>query len=202
VQLPGRENRFVEPAFTRLASIVEALNSALGPELNRPFAFFGHSMGALVGYELARKLESEGRAGPVCLMISAHRAPQFPSRHAPFHILPEGEFISQLAGLGGISKELLANPEMLSLVLPTLRADLTVCETYTWTAEPKLKCPIFAYGGLEDRAVTKDDLAGWQSQTSGDFALKQFPGGHFFLHASQSMLLDQIGQDLQKYRTT
>ncbi len=199
VQLPGRENRFLEPPLTELASITKNLSAVFRSGSERPYAFFGHSMGALIAYELARKLSRQAAPGPVCLIVSGHRAPHLPARHAPFHLLPDSQFVEKLAALGGIPKALLDNPEMLSLVLPGLRADLTVCETYTWEPVPVLSCPIIAHGGLADEVVFSEDRELWKLHTKGEFAHRQFPGGHFFLHTAQPLVLDQIALDLQQF---
>jgi medium-chain acyl-[acyl-carrier-protein] hydrolase len=196
VQLPGREARFREPAFTRLAPLVEALAGALRPYLDRPFAFFGHSMGALVAFELARRLRRGTGLQPVCLFASGCGAPQARDTETPIHTLPAAEFREELRRLDGTPREVLDNEELMDLLLPTLRADFALCETYTYTAGPPLDCPLNALGGLGDDTVSRRELAAWREQTTGPFRLRMLPGNHFFLHAAQRPLLQALTQEL------
>jgi medium-chain acyl-[acyl-carrier-protein] hydrolase len=187
VQLPGRENRLMEPSFTRLSSLVQALAQALFPYLDIPFAFFGHSMGALIGFELARELRRQNRPGPRHLFVSAHRAPQIPPRCPPIHQLAEAAFKVELDGLHGTPQEVLQSAELMQLLLPLLRADFAVSETYTYSPEAPLNCSISAYGGLQDK---------WRDQTDHSFTLRMLPGNHFFVHNTQALLLQAVSQDL------
>lgn len=196
VQLPGREGRFRQPPFNRLLPLVEALAEGLGPWLDRPFAFFGHSMGALVSFELARELRRRGRPGPSCLVVSGHGAPQLPPRTPPLRDLPDDEFLAKLSALGGLPDEAFRHAELLSLLLPVLRADFTACETYVCPEESPLACPISAYGGLEEHHTPREDLEAWNLHTTGRFRVRQFPGGHFFLHSAGSLVLDMLAHDL------
>jgi medium-chain acyl-[acyl-carrier-protein] hydrolase len=198
VQLPGRESRFREPAFTRLSALIEGLTDALRPFLDRPFAFFGHSMGAVVGFELTRELRRRGGPAPRCLLVSARGAPQLPPRRAPLHSLSDDELVERLTAIGGVPPEVLAHRELLSLVLPALRADVQVSDTYRCVPEAPLTCPVRAYGGQEDADVTREDLQAWQEQTTGRFDLQMFPGGHFFLHTAETLLLARVAEDLRE----
>lgn len=189
VQLPGRESRLAEAPFTRLEPLVRALAAALLPHLTRPFAFFGHSMGALVSFELARRLRRQYGLSPVRLCVSGHSAPQLPDRDPPLHALPEAELLRQLRQLNGTPEAVLAHAELRALVLPVLRADLAVCETYVYRAGRPLDCPISACGGLEDAFVSREQLAGWRAQTGSSFSLHLFPGDHFFLNTARPLLV-------------
>jgi surfactin synthase thioesterase subunit/acyl carrier protein len=197
VQFPGRGTRLMETPFTQLEPLVQALAHALVPLLDKPFAFFGHSLGALVGFELARQLRRQSGVQPVRLFVSADRAPQLPHRNRPIHVLPEGEFLVELCCLNGIPEKVLEEVEIMQTMLPVLRADLAVCETYVYSTEPPLNCPISTFGGLQDRRVSRGDLEAWRNQTSASFSLRMFPGDHFFWHTTQPLLLQVLSQDLR-----
>jgi len=196
IELPGRGFRLAEAAFTSLDPLVRAIADALRPHLDKPFAFFGHSMGGLVSFEVARVLRTNQGLNPVHLFVSAHRAPQLPDPDPPIHNLPEPEFLDELRHLEGTPEEVLDNPELMQLLLPTLRADFTIVETYAYTADLPLDCPITVFGGLQDQEVSYDELNAWQEQTNEAFSLQMLPGNNFFLHSAQSLLLNLLSQDL------
>jgi len=197
VQLPGRGTRLIETPFTQLTPLVQALAQALVPLLDKPFAFFGHSLGALVGFELARQLRRQSGVRPVRLFISADRAPQIPHQDRPIHELPEGELLVELRRLNGIPGKVLEDVELMQIMLPVLRADLAVYETYVYSTEPPLNCPISTFGGLQDHRVSRGDLEAWRDQTSVSFSLRMFPGDHFFWHTTQPLLLQVLSQELR-----
>ena len=197
VQLPGRGTRLMETPFTQPASLVQALAQALVPLLDKPFAFFGHSLGALVGFELARQLRRQTGVQPVRLFVSADRAPQVSHRDRPIHALPEGEFLVELRRLNGIPGKVLEEAELMQMILPILRADFAVYETYIYATEPPLNCPISTFGGLRDHRVSRGDLEAWRDQTSGSFSLRMFPGDHFFWNTTQPLLLQILSQELR-----
>jgi medium-chain acyl-[acyl-carrier-protein] hydrolase len=197
VQLPGRGTRLMEPPFIRLSPLIQALSQALFPLLNKPFAFFGHSLGALVSFELARQLRREYAVQPVRLFISADRAPQIPNRDPLIHSLPEEEFLVELCRLNGTPRKVLEDEELRQIMLPLLRADFAVYETYGYSTEPPLNCPISAFGGLQDHRVSRGDLESWRDQTSVSFSLRMFPGDHFFLNTTQPPLLGTLSQELR-----
>lgn len=196
VQFPGRETRLAEPPFTRLAPLVQAAAQALLPYLDRPFAFFGHSLGALVSFELVRHLRRQRGPGPVHLFVSGHDAPQIPDCNPPIHNLPEPEFVEKLRRLNGMSEEVLENAELMQLLLPILRADFAVCETYRYEADRPLDCPISAFGGLQDAYVSRENLEAWRAQTDNSFSLRLFPGDHFYLNTDRSLLLRVLAREL------
>ena len=182
LQLPGRESRMFEPAFDRLSPLGGALAEVLPPLLDRPFAFFGHSMGALIAFELARELRRRDLPAPAHLFASCARAPQLPRAAEPVHHLPEAAFLEGVSRrYGALPAALLQNAEMLQLFLPTLRADFALLETYSYENEPPLDCPITAVAALEDQTVTREDAAAWAMQTSSRFDLWTYPGNHFYL---------------------
>lgn len=198
IQIPGRENRLREPAFTQLELLVQALVPVLYPYLSIPFAFFGHSMGALISFELARQLRIQCGRSPVHLFVSGHRAPQIPDFAPPIHQLPDVAFIEQLRRLNGTPESVLQNPELMQLILPILRADFTLCEKYVYSSAKPLNCPISAFGGLQDCKVNCEDIATWREQTSSSFTLRMFPGNHFFLQNVRVPLLQAVSVDLMR----
>jgi medium-chain acyl-[acyl-carrier-protein] hydrolase len=197
VQFPGRGTRLMETPFTQISPLIEALTQALVPLLNKPFAFFGHSLGALVGFELTRQLRRQSGVQPVRLFVSADRAPQLPQRDRPIHALPEEEFLEELRRLNGSPGKVLEDVELMQIMLPILRADFAVYETYGYATEPPLNCPISAFGGLHDHRVSRGDLEAWSGQTSVSFSLRMFPGDHFFLNTPQPLLLPMLSQELR-----
>ena len=198
-QLPGREVRLKEPGFTRLNPLVLALADAIEPYLDLPFAFFGHSMGTLISFELARELRRRHKLLPTNLFVSAHVAPQITHRSTPIHDLPEPEFIEQIRRLNGTPKEVFEQKELLRLMIPLMRADFELCQTYTYSPEPPLDCPITVFGGLDDHETPQSDREAWRVQTTAAFKQYTLPGDHFFLHSSQPFILQVISQALRAF---
>jgi medium-chain acyl-[acyl-carrier-protein] hydrolase len=197
VQLPGREGRLREEPFTRPEPLIQALAEALAPLWDDlPFAFFGHSMGAMLSFELARELRRRGLALPVHLFASGRRAPQQAPREEDIHDLPEPEFIAKLRELNGTPDEVLRHAELMRLLVPLLRADFAVNETYHFVEEPPFELGISAFGGLADAEVTREDLAAWQQHTRGRFRLRMLPGDHFFLLSARDLILEALARDL------
>jgi medium-chain acyl-[acyl-carrier-protein] hydrolase len=197
IQFPGRGTRLMEPPFSQLPPLIEALAEALLPLLDKPFALFGHSLGSLVSFELARELRTKHQARPVRLFVSAGPAPQIPHRGLPIHDLPEKELSAKLLRLNGTPGELLDHKEFMDIVFPSLRADFALYETYRYSSGPPLNCPISTYGGLNDQEVKHNDLEAWRDQTSVSFSIRMFPGDHFFLKTTQSSLLRALSRDLR-----
>lgn len=185
-----------EVPFTQLVPLVEAIVQSLLPYLDKPFAFFGHSMGGLTSFEVARFLRCAYARSPVHLFVSGRRAPQIPNSGALIHTLPDAEFLEELRHLNGTPEAVLANEELMQLLLPTLRADFAVLETYTYQPESPLDYPITAFGGLQDPDVSCEMLEAWKEQTSVAFSLHMFLGDHFFIHTAQSLLLQSLNQSL------
>jgi medium-chain acyl-[acyl-carrier-protein] hydrolase len=153
-------------------------------------------MGALIGFELARALRQHAGPFPVHLFVSSYHAPQRAAPNPAIHAWPNAEFIEALQQLNGTSAEVLENPELMELMLPVLRADFALCETYTYRAEKPLACPISAFGGVHDGAIKPDDLEAWQEQTSGGFSLRLFPGDHFYIQRTCAVLIQTVLRDL------
>lgn len=196
IQFPGRGSQLRQPAFTRLSAMLDFLYQGIVPLLDKPFAFFGHSMGALICFELARHLGVQQSLEPLGLFLSGRGAPTIKSDEPITFDLPEDEFISELRRLNGTPREVLEHPELLQLMLPILRADFELCQTYSFTSTARLNCPIFVYGGLQDEEVPRENLEAWRDQTTSALTVRMFPGDHFFLHASQSLLLRSLSSDL------
>lgn len=163
-----------------------------------PMVFFGHSMGAIIAFELARYLRKERNVNVVHLFVSGRRAPQIAPDELMTHNLPEPEFLETLRTLNGTPKEVFEHPELLELMIPLLRADFAVCQTYDYAHEPPLDCPITAFGGLNDGDVTRAQLEAWRKQTASSFSLRMLPGDHFFINSAQPLLFELMSQDLAR----
>lgn len=196
VALPGRGGRMREPPLTRISEVVAHLTDAITPYMDKPSAFFGHSMGALTAFELARALRREVGVGPNRLLVSGCRAPHLPDPDPPQYDLPEPEFIEYLRGLHGTPKEVLEQRELMELMMPLLRADFEAVSTYAYEEGPPLGCPVSAYGGLQDPMVSREQIAEWGEHTTAGFALRMFDGNHFFIHQSAPLLLGTVGREL------
>lgn len=195
-QPPGRERRLSEPAFTRVAPLIDALAEVIRPLLDLPFVLLGHSLGGRVAYELARRLREVGGPQPLHLIATGCRALHMPSPDPPIHALPEDEFIQELRRLGGTPHEVLENAELMQLMLPLLRADFELVETYTFEPGKPLDCPISAIGGREDAEVPREAVEGWGELTRGPFRACILEGDHFFLHDHRRELLQEVRHDL------
>jgi medium-chain acyl-[acyl-carrier-protein] hydrolase len=201
VQPPGREERLSEKPFTNLAPLVAELGEILRPYLDRPFAFFGHSMGALISFELARYLRRLNQLMPAYLLISGRPAPQIPQTDPPTFDLPDPEFIEELRQIQGTPESVLQNLELMALFLPLLRADFELCQTYHYNHELPLDCPFFVFGGLADSDISQESLVSWRTQTTRPIQLQMFPGDHFFILNAQQSVLHIISQQLSQLIT-
>ena len=196
IQMPGRGQRINEPCHTSMAGLLRDLQAAMASELHRPFVFFGHSLGALVCFELARLLRSQRMPGPLHLFVSGRRAPQVPIINRRLYELPDAELLIELQRLKGTPREVLNDTELMRLTLPSLRADFKLHETYSYVAEPALGIPITAFGGAWDDCVSDEQLRAWQAQTTASFRYALFPSGHFFLNDCRSLLLQEVSHFL------
>ena len=194
LQLPGRGRRVREGSFTRMEPLVEAAGEAVVPLLDRPYAIFGQSLGALMGFELARILARKGYP-PKHLFVSACSAPHLHAPDPHIHALPDVEFLAALQQFNGTPQEILEHEELMRQLIPTFRADFAVSETYRFIGGP-VSCPITALGGSEDRIVPAESLAAWGQHTVGAFDRVMYPGGHFYLQANQGLLLQRVGLEL------
>lgn len=198
VQLPGHGGRLREPPFTNLEALVGILSQGLTSQFDRPFAFFGHSMGAIIAFELARALEKEVQSRLLHLFVSGRQAPQFPDVELPSYNLPEPQFIEKLRLLNGTPREVFDQPELMQIMIPVLRADFELVQTYRFSPSLPLGCPITAFGGLEDTDVTEESLRGWREHTTASFRSRMFEGDHFFLQTAQPALLRALSIELHQ----
>ncbi len=197
VQPPGRETRLREPPFTRITPLVQAAADGLLPYLDKPFAFFGHSVGALIAFELARYLRRQCDLLPVHLFFSGRGAPHVPDPDPPAHNRTDAEFIEEVRRYNGTPDEVFENPELLALFIPILRADFAINETYTYVEQRPFSCPITAFGGAQDYKRHGIDLEEWSVHTTARFSAHMFSGDHFFLHSERRQLLGMISADLR-----
>lgn len=195
VQLPGRGFRVSEPLLVNLVETVRQIGKAVVERLDKPFAFFGHSMGALLAFELARLLRREWGITPQQLIVSGRMAPQIADPDPPTYDLPEREFFEDLQRRNGTPTEVFQHSELMKVILPILRADFKICQTYVYVEEPPLICPITVLGGLTDE-VTREELERWKAQTTGRFRLHMLPGDHFFINTQMEQVLSLVMSQL------
>jgi medium-chain acyl-[acyl-carrier-protein] hydrolase len=196
VLLPGREGRLDEPPFRHIADLVDPLCAALEPALDQPCALFGHSMGAVVAYEVARRCSASGAPAPSCLIVSGRKAPGLPASHRRLSALPDDEFVAEVARLNGIPREVLGEPELLAMMLPALRADYELAETYEPLPGSHLSCPVVAYMSTSDTEVEYAEMLAWRKVTTGAFSVRVFRGDHFYLKGGRPDVLNAVREDL------
>jgi medium-chain acyl-[acyl-carrier-protein] hydrolase len=197
VHLPGREQRYRETSLTSMAELVDSLITAMLPHLNQPFAFFGHSMGAVFASEVTRALADSNRPLPQYLLVSGRRPPRMHGTESSIHALPDAQFISEInRRYQGIPAEILQQPDLMALFLPALRADLTALETHRPLPRPPLSCPIVVFGGADDPLTPREHLEAWRSETSAACEVHVYPGDHFYLNAQRPRLLSQVAATL------
>jgi surfactin synthase thioesterase subunit len=197
VQLPGRENRLGERAIDNTQALVTAMLAGIRPYLDRPFVIFGHSMGALLAFELTRELRRVGLSQPRHLFLSAHRAPHLPGELPHVHSLSRPDFIAELRRLEGTPEEVLEHEELMQIAEPILRADFKLCETYEYTPGEPLDIPLSVFGGADDLKVHEKVLEPWREHTRASMRLRIFPGGHLFLQQARAELVSAILEDLR-----
>lgn len=198
VQLPGREDRLDEPLLHSMELVTAPLADALPPLLDKPFAFFGHSTGAVICFELARVLRQRALRQPRLLIASSQNAPRVKPAVLR-HRLADSEFIEVIRGCNGTPDVVLRNPALLELLLPRIRADGAVYETYRYERQAPLDCRIVVFHGFEDKLVDSAGLAGWEAETRHSFHCYGFPGGHFFLHEAEETLAAHINHELEPF---
>lgn len=196
-QLPGRERRRDEPSILEAEELLGHLTKAIARFEDRPAAFYGHSMGALVAFEMARRWREIAGAPPAHLFAAARRAPQVDFPRDPIHHLADDDFLWHLENRwGALPAAVRKNADLLHYFLPVIRADITLLETYHYRHDAALSCPITVYGGQSDPSTTRRDLEAWREQTAADFDLRIFAGDHFFPQALRAQLLDDIARRL------
>jgi medium-chain acyl-[acyl-carrier-protein] hydrolase len=193
VQLPGRGTRLGEQPFGSLEHLVPELAKNIIGCLDRPFAFYGHSLGALIAFETVRALRRMGSSPPRALFVGACQAPQLQCPYPPMHQLAEAEFIDEVQRrYNGVPRQIVEDLELRALLIPTLRADIQIFETYRYSIEKPLSCPIVAFGGTRDQLVGISGLRAWSEHSTNSFRLEMIDGDHFFLNSAREDLLDGI----------
>ncbi|WP_408994765.1 thioesterase II family protein [Streptomyces sp. 1268] len=194
VQYPGRQDRLQEPCITDISTLADQLTDELERWAHRPLTFFGHSMGATVAFEVARRLESRGvlLSG---LFVSGRRAPSR-QREEHVHLRDDQGLIEELRRLSGTDSELLADEAVLAMVLPAMRGDYRAIETYRYRPGPPLNCPVLALTGDSDPLVEVTDARAWAQHTVAPFRLRVFTGGHFFLSDHTESIMREITDHL------
>lgn len=198
VELPGRGVRLKEPAHISLPPLIDELEEVIWPLLDKPFVFFGHSMGALIAFELARTLRRKYDREPHALFVSGRRAPQTPRNEPVTYNLPHDEFIEELIKLDGTPKEVIKHADLMEMMIPLLRADFQLVQTYEYLPDTPLRCPITIYGGLQDRHIPRELLLPWKELTSSRCWVHMLPGDHFFIRSSKAQLLKLLAHELQE----
>jgi medium-chain acyl-[acyl-carrier-protein] hydrolase len=197
IELPGRGARIRDKPILRMRPLIQALIEPILPLLDLNYAFFGHSMGAMISFELVRELRHRGAPEPGHLFVSGWQAPQIPDADRVTYTLPDAELIAELKELNGTPPEVLAHTELMEMMLPIIRADFELVQTYEYTPGLPLRCPITAFGGLNDIEVQPAQLEPWKDQTTGRFQLRMLPGDHFFVRSSEGQLLEMLSRELR-----
>lgn len=200
IQLPGRGARMGEQPMTSMRELVETLAGVIARQDRTPFAFFGHSLGGLVAFELARLCARRGLALPERLVVSGCAAPQHRKRSRQLHALPDDELIQALADYNGTPPEILAHRELMELLLPMIRADFGLAETYAYSAGPALPVDITVLTGDDDMHVSH--ATEWQKETEARCEVHRFPGDHFFINSQRSAVLACLRAELSALITS
>jgi medium-chain acyl-[acyl-carrier-protein] hydrolase len=198
IQSPGRESRLREEPLRSIETMVAAIVDAMADCLDRPYALYGHSLGAKVAFETARELRRRQLPAPIHLFAAASSGPAVTWDHSPLRDLDDFSLLREIdRRYGGVPREVLADKELCALLIPALRADLTIVETYRCAEEPLLSIPITCFSGSEDLMTPESEVMDWRRQTSAEFRLHRFPGGHFFPVQERSAILDLIAAELR-----
>jgi medium-chain acyl-[acyl-carrier-protein] hydrolase len=195
IQLPGRESRASEDFVVDLHELVDGVAEAIEPFLDLPFALFGHSLGGLLAFEVARDLRHHG-SSPEALIVAGTPAPHLPRQRPPVHQLPEDELLNYLIGLNGTPEELLQQEWLLRMYLPVLRADMKALETYVYARDTPLDTPIIGLYGREDPQVSLEEVHAWATHSTRPLLTQDFAGGHFFVRESAGPLVKCIASHL------
>lgn len=196
IQMPGRGSRISEPPVQAMLPLIEALAEVIAEENDTPFAFFGHSLGGLVAFELARYCSSHRMAMPKHLIVSGCAAPQHRRLLRRLHDLPDAALIQALVDYNGTPPEILANQELMALLLPMIRADFKIGECYLYQAGEKLSIPISVYAGTRDQNVSSAQK--WADETSLLCQVHSFEGDHFFIHAQRDAVVACLKSELEQ----
>ncbi|MFD1658307.1 thioesterase II family protein [Streptomyces caeni] len=201
VQLPGREGRINEPRFTDLDALIDDMDAQLDDELGEPHIFYGHSMGALIAYSLARRRQQRGAALPRALVLSAYRAPHLPAPPIADPDAADEELVAALVELGGIPQALLDHPEFLSVLLPVARDDLRLCIGSVAAHTEPLQVPLHLFAGSGDRLVTVPEMLSWRRHAGRGCEVRTMSGGHFFVKSDEDAFLRELASLTRRYAT-
>jgi medium-chain acyl-[acyl-carrier-protein] hydrolase len=196
-QLPGREDRQFEPLISSVKALARTLARVVRPYLDVPLALFGYCAGGLLAFELARELDVGFGATLAHLFVASHAAPHLPARHMPLHTLSDEALKAELRRLGGTAPAVLQNDALLDFLLPGLRADFQVWESYQFEDGEPLSCPITAVGGSRDERATLQELQAWQRHTRDRLAVRLFESGHFVLSEVPGEVIDAVAEALR-----
>jgi surfactin synthase thioesterase subunit len=197
VELPGRGTRHDEPPLRSLDAVVMGVAGALAELPARRWAVLGHSLGAIVAFELVRRLRRDGGPAPELLIVAAREGPHLPLARDPVHELPDEGFLTALDHLGGTPPEVLDEPELMAAAMPALRADFAISDTYEHVEGEPLGVPILALGGRDDPDVEPARLEAWEEHTTAGFSSTVLPGGHFFVRQCEPVVLQILARELQ-----
>lgn len=197
-RLPGRESRIAEPPIPAMGVLMDALAEQIAPRLDRPFVFYGHSLGGLIAFELTHRLRELGLRQPERLLIGAYRSPERKSPHSQLHALADADLIKGLGRYGNTSQPAIDSPELMALLLPMLRADFSLVETYVYRERAPLDRPIVVYYGSNDQMIEPTEMDGWRTKSSADVHLHPVDAGHLFHLTHEAQLLALIGAELRR----
>lgn len=198
VQYPGRQERLREPALRDVRRLAGEVAAALTRLTDVPTVLFGHSMGAVVGFETAARLERAGSRPPAGFIASGRRSPTA-WREETVHLRDDDGLVDEVCALGATDRELMADPEIRQIVLPALRADYTAIETYRYDPDVVLRCPVTVFTGLSDPRVTEEEALAWKAVTTGPFGIRRFTGGHFYLRGAEQQVADAVTEETERF---
>jgi medium-chain acyl-[acyl-carrier-protein] hydrolase len=198
IDYPGRGARLHEQPLLRLQALSALLVDELAASLQTPFAVFGHCMGALIGFEFARRIEAVSGLRPFAMVAAGCRGPALPLRRPLIHTLADFKFVEALRRLGGTPAEILETPQIARFFLPVLRADFELADTYVYQPSAPAAFPLFAYGGADDEGVTDAELEGWADESTRPLVVRRYPGDHFFVRSAETAMLRDLDADLRR----
>ena len=202
LEFPGGLRRIKDPLFTRMDSLIDELAAFLLPHLDRPFYLFGSCTGSFIAFELAYRLQEEFGREATRLIVSNIWAPHLPPRKDPIWQFDDEAFTRELTRYGAMPKETLEQTELYQLLMPAIRADFELSETYIYQADRKIRCPVTAIGGYQDHIVPEEDIEGWQEQAEADFESIMLEGDHSLVHSAKDALLRIMSQRLKRDQQT